>query len=107
MILDLRMYTCRPGMMQNWLNLYADAGYEHQVRHCGEPLLYASSDVGPQNQVVHVWRYESHADRDEKRVAMLKDPGFARYMKLSQEMAAHQSMENRILTPCEFEAASR
>jgi hypothetical protein len=107
MILDLRTYTCKPEKFQEWLALYSAQGYQHQVRHCGTPLIYATTESGPLNQVVHVWQYENHIDRERKRDAMMKDARFIDYMRQSREMAAHQTMESRILRPCTLFADSK
>jgi len=35
------------------------------VKHCGEPVFYATTEVGQLNQVVHVWKYASQAEREK------------------------------------------
>ena len=62
MIFDLRIYTLHNNKFADWLKLYAQYGHPIQVRHCGEPVFYATTEVGTLNQVVHVWKYESQAD---------------------------------------------
>jgi len=57
MIFDLRTYTLHPGRLPAWLKMYEQYGHPSQVRHCGEPVFYATSEVGTLNQVVHVWQY--------------------------------------------------
>jgi hypothetical protein len=51
---------------------------------------------------VHVWRYESQADREKKRDALMKDPVFQDYLRRSAEMGAHQHQESRILKSVSF-----
>src|SRR5881392_2150249 len=61
MIFDLRIYTLHNNRFAAWLKLYEEHGHPTQVKHCGEPVFYATSEVGPLNQVVHVWKYASQA----------------------------------------------
>ena len=102
MIFDLRIYTLRPGMLAKWLKMYEEFGHATQVKHCGEPVFYATTEVGPLNQVVHVWKYASQADREQKRAALMNDPAFQEYLRRSAEMGAHAQQENRILKSVSF-----
>jgi hypothetical protein len=102
MIFDLRIYTLHPGKAAAWLKLYEEHGHPTQVRHCGEPVLYATTEVGTLNQVVHIWRYESQADRERRRDALMSDPVFKAYLKMSAELGAHQQQESRILKSTSF-----
>ena len=102
MIFDLRIYTLQNSKFAAWLKLYEEHGHAIQVKHCGEPVFYAVSEVGPLNQVVHVWSYESQGDRERKRDALMKDPAFQDYLRRSAEMGAHQHQESRILKSTSF-----
>jgi len=53
MIFDLRIYTLHNNKFTAWLKLYEEHGHPSQVKHCGEPVFYATTEVGPLNQVVH------------------------------------------------------
>lgn len=102
MIFDMRIYTLHPSKIATWLKLYERYGHPTQVKHCGEPVLYATTEVGHLNQVVHIWRYESQADREKKRAALMDDPVFQEYLKKSVELGAHQHQESRILKSTSF-----
>ena len=102
MIFDLRIDTLKPGMLPGWLKMYEQYGHPTQVKYCGEPVLYSTTEVGPLNQVVHVWRYDSQADRERKRDALMADPDFKEYLRRSAEMGAHAHQENRILKSTSF-----
>ena len=102
MIFDMRIYTLYAGKAAAWLKMYEEYGHPTQVKHCGEPVLYATTEVGPLNQVVHIWGYESQADREKRRNALMNDPVFKEYLKRSAEMGAHQHQENRILKSTSF-----
>jgi len=102
MIFDLRIYTLHPGKTAEWLKMYEQYGHPTQVKHCGEPVFYATTEVGTLNQVVHVWQYKSQAEREKKRNALMKDPAFKDYMRRSAEMGAHLHQESRLLKSTSF-----
>ena len=102
MIFDLRIHTLHNNKFAAWLKLYEEYGHPTQVKHCGEPVFYATTEVGPLNQVVHVWKYASQADREKKRDALMADPAFKDYLARSRELGAHQSQECRILKSTSF-----
>lgn len=52
MIFDLRIYTLHNNKFGAWLKLYEEHGHATQVKHCGEPVFYATTEVGQLNQVV-------------------------------------------------------
>lgn len=102
MIFDLRIYTLHPGKSAAWLKMYEQYGHPTQVKHCGQPVFYAMSEVGTLNQAVHVWQYKSQADREKRRNALMKDPKFQDYLRRSAEMGAHQHQESKILKSVSF-----
>ncbi|MGH8634062.1 MAG: NIPSNAP family protein [Burkholderiales bacterium] len=102
MIFDLRIYTLQNSKLAAWLKLYAEHGHPPQVKHCGEPVFYATTEVGTLNQVVHVWKCASQADRERKRDALMADPAFQAYLQKSRELGAHQHQECRILKSTSF-----
>ena len=102
MIFDLRIYTLHNAKFGEWLKLYEHYGHAVQVRHCGEPVFYATTEVGTLNQVVHVWKYQSQADRERRRDALMADPEFQDYLAKSRALGAHQHQECRILKSTSF-----
>ena len=102
MIYDHRTYTCRPGTIKKHLALYEANGWTIQSKHLGQPVLYAVTETGNVNSYVHVWCYESAADRAEKRAALQADPAWQDYLKISAEAGYLISQENRILSPVSF-----
>ncbi len=102
MIVDIRTYTTHPGKLNVWLALYESEGYPVQVKHLGEPVGYFMSEVGVQNQVVHVWKYESMADREKRRAAMQADPAWQAYLKKSAEAGYMLHQENKVMKSTSF-----
>jgi hypothetical protein len=102
MIFDLRIYTIHPGKMGAWLKLYEEFAYPTQQKYLGKPVAFTTTEVGPLNQVIHLWKFESHGEREQKRATMMADPAFQTYLKKSAELGAVASQENRILKSTSF-----
>lgn len=102
MIYDHRTYTCRPGTIQSQLQLYAEHGWAIQSRHLGEPLLFAATETGNVNSYIHIWVYESAADREQKRARLQQDPEWIGYLKKSAEAGNLVSQTNTILKSAPF-----
>ena len=103
MIYDHRTYTCRPGTIKQQLALYGEYGYKVQTRHLGKPALYGTTEIGDVNAYVHVWAYESIAERAEKRAAMQADPDWAIYLTKSAAAGNLVKQENKILVGVTFD----
>lgn len=102
MILDLRIYTVKPGHVAEFVALYKEHAWPLQQKYLGRCVAWNTTVEGPLNQVVHIWAYDSQADRETRRNAMAADPGWANYQKLSNQAGLLVSMENRILKPTDF-----
>ena len=80
MIVDLRIYTVRPGRMNSFVKLYKDYAWEIQKKHLGHCLGWYTTVEGALNQVVHMWQYEDQADRERRRAAMAADPAWPAFL---------------------------
>ncbi|MEM8664694.1 MAG: NIPSNAP family protein [Pseudomonadota bacterium] len=102
MLFDHRTYVCRAGTIKAQLALYEEHGYPVQVKHLGKPLLYGSTETGDVNTYIHVWVYDSAADREQKRKNLVADPGWANYLAKSREAGYLLSQTNTLLNPVSF-----
>ena len=102
MIFDLRTYTMVPGRLKPFLTLYEAEGLPVQVRHQGQPIGYFVTEIGTNNQVVHLWAYDSLADRERKRAALDADPEWIAYRAKSAATGNVQHQENKILKSAPF-----
>lgn len=102
MLLDVRTYTCRPGMLKRHMELYEAFGKEPQTRHLGQPLAWLVTETGNPNQFVHIWVYENAGDREARRKAMQADPDWQDYLARSAELGALVNQENRLMSPASF-----
>src|SRR5271166_3877750 len=99
MIADLRIYTVKPGKIKEFLALYETLAWPLQQKYLGRCLGWYTTVEGRPNQVVHLWAYDSQADREERRKKMEADPAFAEYLKAVAEADVLVEMENSIVTP--------
>ena len=103
MIVDHRTYTLHPGKMNEYVDRYEREGLPVQSRHLGAPLgWYISMDIGQLNQVVHMWGYDSHAERDRRRALLAAAPEWRAFVP--KVLPLIRDMENRILVPAPFAA---
>lgn len=100
MILDERTYTIHAGKVPEFLAAYEKEGLDVQTSHLGEPFGYFFTEVGTINQIVHMWAYESMAEREQKRAKMQADPKWQAWIAKAAPYFA--KMENRILKSAPF-----
>ena len=70
MIIEHRTYTLPHGGMDAYLARYRELALPLQMRHLGRLLGFFVSDIGTLNQVLHIWAYDSMADREARRAAL-------------------------------------
>jgi hypothetical protein len=102
MIVEQRTYALLPPKMRAWLECYETYGLPIQNRHLGGLVGFFVSEIGQLNHVVHLWKYESLADREQRRGAMVKDPAWPDFLKRAGEINAILSQESKILVPTSF-----
>ena len=102
MLVDCRTYTIKPGQMANQLKLYGELGFPVQLRHIGNPLCYLQAESGELNTVLHLWVYDSAADREAKRAVMAKDPDWRKYLDTSREAGYVAAQRTSLMTPVSF-----
>ncbi len=102
MIVDLRIYTCRPNRVGEFVGIYESLAWPLQQKYLGRCLGWYTTVEGQLNQVVHMWAYDSQADREARRNALATDPGWGKYLSRVAEADVLISMENRIIKPTSF-----
>ncbi|HSP25440.1 MAG TPA: NIPSNAP family protein [Saliniramus sp.] len=104
MLLDVRTYRCKPGTIKAHLALYEKMGKAPQTRHLGQPFAYLTTETGNPNEYIHIWMYESAADREQKRAGMQADPDWNAYLAASAELGALEHQDNKLMRPVDFYA---
>ena len=88
MIIDLRIYTCLPNKVADFVALYEKEGWDIQKKHLGRCYGWFTTIEGELNTIVHMWAYDDQADRERRRAAMAADPAWAAYLKKVAETGA-------------------
>lgn len=96
-IVDHRVYTIRPRCMAAFLEAFDQLAMPILLRHLGPPLAFYVSSIGPLNQVVHLWGYDSLDDLERRSAARDADPDFAAYLHATRDLVVAQ--ETRIIKP--------
>ena len=102
MIVDLRIYTCQPNRMAEFVKLYEEKAWPLQQKYLGRCLGWYTTVEGPLNRVVHMWGYEDQGDRERRRNAMAADPAWGVYLAEAARLGLLINMENRFLKPTTF-----
>jgi hypothetical protein len=102
MIVDLRIYTVVPNRLPEFVALYESEAWPLQKKHLGRCLGWYTTVEGALNTVVHMWGYDSQADREARRNAMAADPAWQAYLKSAGARGLLVAMENRLLRPTRF-----
>lgn len=71
MIVEFRTYTIKPRTLPEFLKRF-EAGLEHRKAHSPMAAFWFT-EIGPLNQVVHVWPYENAGERERIRAEATKD----------------------------------
>ncbi len=100
MIVDVRTYTLVPRKMPAYLELFERYALPVMQRHGLELAGYYTSVIGPLNQVVHIWRYDSLADMERKRAARDADPEWAAFLQRTEGMVLMQ--DDKVMRPAPF-----
>ena len=102
MIVDLRIYTCVPRRMAEWVALYEAEAWPVQQKHLGRCVGWYTTMEGALNKIVQLWAYDSQADRETRRAALAMDPDWRGFSEKSAKLGAFMAQENSILRPVPF-----
>ncbi len=100
MIVEQRTYTLHPGKVPEYLRNYESEGMAIQTRILGRMVGYFTTEIGPLNQIIHMWGYDSFEERAKRRAQMAADPGWKAYIAKIQPLI--QTQETKILIPTSF-----
>lgn len=100
MIIEQRTYTLQPGKLPDFLKIYEEFGLPIQLEVLGNLIAVMTTEVGPLNQYIHLWGYESMADREQRRAKLAVHPDWPGY--LAKATTLFQTMENKICVPAPF-----
>jgi NIPSNAP len=94
-VVDHRIYTIAPRRMSEFVEVFDRLAMPILLSTLGTPLGFWTSLVGPQNQFVHLWGYDSLADYEQRCLARDRHPDFPAYLKASAHLIVAQ--ETRLI----------
>ena len=98
MLHELRCYTTKPGGAPEVIKANAEVGRKVRGDDYGTLVGYWYTDIGPLNQVVHLWQYDSYEERERMRKALGALPAWRDdYVARVRPHIVEQSI--RFLTP--------
>jgi NIPSNAP len=74
MIYELRTYTVKPGALGDMLKAASTVSHEIRGNDYGKLEGYWSTEIGPLNQVMHLWSYSDLNERARLRGELAKNP---------------------------------
>jgi hypothetical protein len=100
MIVEMRTYTLALGSTPRYFRVYGEKGLAIQKKILGHFMGYYAVEVGPLNQVIHLWAYENMEERTRRRAELWANEEWLAYVRENGSLVVKQ--ENQILTPAPF-----
>lgn len=102
MIVEHRTYTLKALHTGAFLKLYESAALPLQIKYLGHLIGFYVSEIGPLNEVVHLWGFASLAERERRRALMEADPGWNVYRQALLELDVVVEQNTKILRATSF-----
>jgi hypothetical protein len=103
MFYEVRTYRLKNGSIPEYLKAVGEAGIAIQKRHLGQLVGYFFSEIGPINEIVHIWAFKSLDDREERRTRLMADPDWQAFLPRIRDLI--EVAENKIMKPAAFWSA--
>jgi hypothetical protein len=100
MIVEQRTYRFKPGTIPTFMVRYQERGLAIQTRILGNLLGYFVTELGPLNETVHLWGYDSLDDRARRRADLMAEPEWLAF--LGEILPLIETQDSKILLPTGF-----
>ncbi len=100
MIVEHRTYTFAPGKLPAFIEAYQELGHDVQVPILGNLIGVFTTEIGTLNQIIHLWGYDSLAERDRRRGELAANKDWPKYLK--KAVGLIERMETQILVPAPY-----
>lgn len=100
MFYEIRTYRLKNGTIPTYLKVVEEEGIAIQKRHLGDLVAYFVSEIGPINEIVHIWGYASLDDRERRRAALMEDPDWRAFLPKIRDLI--EAAENKIMKAARF-----
>lgn len=102
MIIEHRTYKIKPGKLNALMDLYEKVGMDVHKKILGNQIGYFYTEIGPLNEIVHLYGYENLDDRARRRKELSENETWQKY--ISQAIDFIENQESKILLPAKFSA---
>src|SRR5438034_9147552 len=102
MIYELRTYTLKPGSVADMVKAASTVSREIRKDDYGKLEGYWTTEIGPLNQVMHLWSYTDLNERHRLRGELAKNPRWTgEYAPLIRSLLMRQAIRllNGIIAP--------
>jgi hypothetical protein len=100
LIVEERSYHVYTGKLPELVRLYAEEGTHVQQEHLGNLVGAFTVDVGDVSTIVHLWGYESYAERERRRALLQADQRWKDFLAKIQPLIHTQ--RTRMLLPTSY-----
>jgi len=100
LIIEHRTYKISPGKVNTLMELYEKEGMEVHRKILGNQIGYFYTEIGPLNEVVHLYGYESLNDRAKRRKELSENKTWQKF--IAQAINYIEYQESKILVPAKF-----
>jgi NIPSNAP len=100
LIVEERTYHVFTGKLPEVVRMYAEEGTAIQQEHLGNLVGAYTVDVGDVSSIVHLWGYDSYAERERRRALLQADQRWKDFLPRLQPMIHTQ--RTRILLPTSY-----
>ena len=99
LIVEERSYHVYTGKLPELVRLYAEEGTLIQQEHLGNLIGAFTVDVGDVSTIVHLWGYESYAERERRRALLQADERWKDFLAKIQPLIHTQRTRMLLPTP--------
>jgi hypothetical protein len=100
LIVEERTYHVYTGKLAEVVRLYAEEGSPVQQEHLGNLVGAFTVDVGDVSTIVHLWGYDSYAERERRRALLQADDRWKDFLTRLQPLIHTQ--RTRMLLPTSY-----
>jgi hypothetical protein len=99
-LVDHRIYTIPARKMSEFIEVFERMAMPILLETLGHPLGFYTSIVGPLNQFVHLWGYDSLADYEARCLRRDAHQDFPAYLSASEHLVLAQ--ETRLIRSVDY-----
>ena len=99
MIIEERSYHVLTGKLPEVVGLYAEEGTAVQQEILGNLVGAFTVDVGDVSTIVHLWGYDSYAERERRRAQLQADERWKAFLAKIQPLIHTQNTRMLLPTP--------